>query len=111
MKRKLEPTGVCIKVKSLRKRGYDNLQEWRDAGRHVQVTRRGRVFIIGSKGEKRVYHYPQSPWANPFKVGTEYTLEESLHKFREYFVAKLGRLKLFAERSKAKKVSRRGCRV
>lgn len=51
---------------------------------NLYVGRNGRIFI-GKKEEKEIYHYKGSKWANPFKL-KEYTLEESLQKYREYLV-------------------------
>jgi hypothetical protein len=61
------PPRQCVKVKYLRKTGYDNLEEWISNPKNILCTRRGRVFI-GKKDNQKVYHYPQSEWHNPHKV-------------------------------------------
>jgi hypothetical protein len=64
------PKRQCVKVKWLRKEtGCDNLEEWLSNPKNMLCTRRGRIFI-GSQiqGNHRVYHYPQSEWANPYKL-------------------------------------------
>lgn len=62
------PERQCVKVKWLRKQTeYDNLEEWRLNPKNMLCTRHGRVFIH-KNGDKKVYHYQASEWANPFKV-------------------------------------------
>jgi hypothetical protein len=76
------PKGVCVKVIELR-REYDNLEEWMADPENVLVTRHGRVFIKEKNGEKKIFHYKGSKWANPFKLSA-YTLDESLTKYEVY---------------------------
>ena len=83
------PTGVCVKVASLRPR-YSDLEQWCKNPRHTLVTRHGRVFI-GKGDKKRVFSYPSSDWANPFKV-KEHGLEKSLELFDEYLTKKISDL-------------------
>ena len=80
------PTGVCVKVTSLRPR-YNDLEQWCRNPRHVLVTRHGRVFI-GKGDKKHVFSYPSSDWANPFKV-KEHGLEKSLELFDQYLTEKI----------------------
>ena len=62
------PKRQCVKVKYMRKdKKGDNLEEWCSDPKNELCTRRGRVFI-GSGDSKRVYHYTQSEWCNPYKV-------------------------------------------
>lgn len=80
------PRPVCLKVVELRKRGTADLREHLADPANVHICRRGRVFI-GSGSAKHVFIYPQSPWANPYKVGVkpgEYSLEESLRLYEEH---------------------------
>jgi hypothetical protein len=81
------PIGVCIKVASLRPR-YDNLSEWMYDKKNIYVGRRGRVFIKCKDGEKRIFHYSDSEWCNPFKL-KEYSLDESLKKYEILLRSKL----------------------
>jgi len=77
------PVGVCVAVKSLRPR-YKDLEQWYHTEGNVLVTRHGRVSV----GDKKVFVYPESPWANPFKL-SEYSLEDALRKFGDHLDAKL----------------------
>lgn len=69
---------VSVKVKNLRKLGYANLREWLQDDNNVYVGRGGRLFIDG-----KVFYYPGSIWANPYRL-SEYSLEESLRKYKAY---------------------------
>lgn len=77
-----DPKGVCVKVNELRPRGYNNLKEWCVHPENILVTRHGRVFITDN-GQKTIFTYKGSEWANPFKVGgcSKYSLDESLRLF------------------------------
>ena len=83
-----EPTTQCIKVESLRKiHPNNNLKEWMKNQNHLYVGRRGRIFIHKGAAEKEIFHYKESKWHNPFKVGKktgEYSLTESLQLFENY---------------------------
>ena len=61
------PNRQCVKVKYLRKINCTNLEEWVNNPNNCLCTRRGRIFIT-SGNDKRIYHYPQSEWHNPYKV-------------------------------------------
>ena len=65
------PKRQCVKAKWLRKQtGCDNLEEWMSIPGNCLCTRRGRIFIGSKKqGNLKTYHYPESEWANPYKVG------------------------------------------
>lgn len=65
------PTRQCVKAKFLRKETTcDNLEEWCDIAKNGLCTRRGRIFIGSKKqGNHKIYHYGQSEWHNPYKVG------------------------------------------
>jgi hypothetical protein len=77
-------TAVCIKVKSLRKDGYSDLEEWMKDKNNVYTGRAGRIFITDPKiKEKRIFHYKGSKWQNPYKL-KDHSLEESLRLYREY---------------------------
>ena len=78
-------TTMCIKVKELRKHGYADLEEWMGREGNEYVGRRGRIWITDPETkEKRMFHYKASKWANPFKVGKQYTLQESLFLYEEH---------------------------
>lgn len=61
-----QPKRQCVKVGELRKIGYNNLEEWIKDENNLYVGRRGRLWIT-EYGEKRIFHYPQSKWHNPYK--------------------------------------------
>lgn len=71
------PKGVCVKVDYLRP-NYSNLRDWLNAKGHVLVTRPGRIFI-----DKHIFHYPGSPWANPFKI-KDYGLNQCLELYKKH---------------------------
>lgn len=76
---------VNVKVAHIRPK-YKNLKEWTDDSNNVYIGRRGIVFVDSVR-------YPKcdSIWANPFKVGKDYTREESIRKYEEYIREKLER--------------------
>lgn len=89
-------TTQCIKIASLREESEDplmTLEKWMNDPKNVYVGRRGRIFI--GKGEsKRIFHYPDSKFANPFVVGTkegQYAVEDSLEMFEKYFYKSLAK--------------------
>lgn len=76
---------VCIKVENLRKIGYEDLEQWLGDPDNHYVGRRGRIFITDPKTkQRRIFHYPDNKWKNPYKVDNMCTLEESLKSYREY---------------------------
>ena len=72
----------CMKVKELRKIKYENLDEWLKNPNNIYVGRRGRIWITETDKSKRIFHYSESKWANPYKVTKEMSLEESLRLYR-----------------------------
>jgi hypothetical protein len=73
-------TVVNVKVKHLRAKGFDTLEEWMNADpRHVYVGRKGVLVLNG-----RRFPPQSSLWANPFKVGRDGTAEEVSVKFYEH---------------------------
>ena len=79
-------TTMCVKVDELRKKGYKALDDWMADPNNLYVGRKGRIWITEDK-EKRMFHYKQSKWANPYKVGKkpgEYPLEESLRLYKQH---------------------------
>jgi len=78
----------CVKVSHLRK-DYDdpdmNLEKWCAGPHNVLCCRRGRIFIHDKKTKtKRIYHYPQSKWHNPYKVTDEVPLKRSLRLYYKH---------------------------
>lgn len=76
---------MCIKVNKLRLQGFKDLRDWMNNSQNLYVGRHGRIFITNpTTKEKEIFHYPQSKWANPYKVGKDYTLEESIAKYHKH---------------------------
>ena len=75
----MNATKQCIKVSELRKIGYSDLEEWIGDEDNLYVGRRGRIFIHND-GNKRIFHYRDSKWCNPFSL-KKHSLEESLEKY------------------------------
>ncbi|KAI9332848.1 hypothetical protein BDR26DRAFT_869056 [Obelidium mucronatum] len=76
------PIGVCLKNPNLRRRGYNNLQEWANTPGNVLVIRAGRVrYKDPNTGELKTFGYKASPWANPYKL-SEFPIDVSLANFR-----------------------------
>ena len=93
----IPPTTQCLRVEMLRIT-YDDgmdLQMWMNPWlypNHLYVGRRGRVFIHDKDSKtSEVFHYPDSIWASPFKVGNgngKYSIDESLRLYRGWIVSK-----------------------
>ena len=62
------PIVQSVKVAQLRKIHGDSidLEKWIQIPNNLYVGRRGRVFITEGN-QKRVFHYPDSKWGNPYK--------------------------------------------
>lgn len=78
-----------VKVAHIRP-AYRNLKEWTSDEKNVYIGRRGVVFVDAVRFPKS-----DSIWANPFKVGKEYTREESIRRYEEYIREKLERENLW----------------
>lgn len=80
-------TTQCVKVDALRKKyGKDiTLEKWMKDPKNMYVGRRGRIFIKEKDGS-RIFHYRGSKWANPYKVGSEYSLEKSIELYTTYIL-------------------------
>lgn len=61
---------------------YTSLEEWTKDKGHQLLTRHGRVFV-GSGPTRHIFTYPNSKWANPFKL-SEYSLKTSLAKYEQH---------------------------
>ena len=69
MSQKKVTKASCIKVDCIRRETrYNNLEEWMNDKNNIYVGRFGRIFITYKDGTKKIYHYSQSKWANPYKV-------------------------------------------
>ena len=56
-----------------------NLQKWMADTNNVYVGRHGRIFI-----DKEVFHYPQSIFANPFKVTDDKPVKQAVEEYTTY---------------------------
>lgn len=75
---------VCnVKVKYIRPK-YDNLKEWCEDSNNVYIGRKGIVFINSERYPKQ-----DSVWANPFKVNSNTTREDVIHKYKLYIINRL----------------------
>jgi len=86
----MEVKTQCVKVGFLRK-VYKNedidLEKWINKKDCLYVGRRGRIFIKQKDGTNKIFHYKESKWANPFKVGEgegKYSLDESIEFYRNH---------------------------
>jgi hypothetical protein len=70
---------VCIKVKNLRKLGYNNVEEWLHEENNIYIGRYMRIFI----DKTRVFHIKGSKWGNPFSI-KENGLYKCLEKYKEH---------------------------
>jgi hypothetical protein len=83
------PRTECVKISELRKiYGSDiDLEKWIQMSNNLYVGRRGRLYITNKiTNKKKIFHYPQSKWANPYILNDNCTLQESLDKYREYII-------------------------
>lgn len=80
-------TSVSVKVASLRKAGYEDFEKWLEDPENVYVGRRGRIFIHGSNGSKRIFHFPGSKWQNPIVVSKTTSRQMACEKFRKALLA------------------------
>ena len=75
---------VNVKVKYIRKTGYDNLKVWMEDDQNEYIGRKGIVFIEGKR-----YPDKASIWANPYKVGKHGDIDEVLEKYEKYITEKI----------------------
>ena len=91
-----ETSVVNVKVEYIRP-VYKNLKEWVSDERNVYIGRKGVVFVekevvdekVVEKKPRERFPKTDSIWANPFKVGKEYTREESIRRYEMYIREKL----------------------
>ena len=69
---------------------YSDLEHFLADKKNVLVCRKGRVWITDKEtGKKHIFSWPNSPWANPYKVGDDRTLGEALALYEEHLDALL----------------------
>ena len=79
---------VNVKVKHIRPK-HDNLKIWCSDPKNVYIGRRGIVFVKTDGDGKERFPKQDSIFANPFKVGKNYTLDQSLEQYEEYIKKRL----------------------
>lgn len=102
---------------------YKNLADWMSKKNHVYIGRRGIVFIKPSdipsniimnsvkekvdKGEESAVRFPpkDSPWANPYKVPQDGTLQEVLAKYEKYIRGKIESKEVDLEELRGKRLA------
>lgn len=79
-------TVVNVRVAHIRRKGYENLQEWVDDPSNIYIGRAGPIFINGKRFP------PQSSiWANPFKISKKDSRTDVILMYREYIREKIVR--------------------
>ena len=81
---KIPTKTCCIAVANLRIQGFTDLEDWLNHDNNIYVGRRGRIFITDKDKTKRIFHYKESEFANPFKVSDEMPVEICLEKYKIY---------------------------
>jgi CxxC motif-containing protein len=90
----LNNSGCIVNVKAAHIRPkYNNLEEWMADSNNVYVGRHGRIFIITKsktgETEKKIYHYSQSIFHNPYVIDDEYDRNSVIDKYFHYLVNRL----------------------
>lgn len=75
---------VNCKVKYIREKGYNNLEEWMNDEHNAYIGRKGIVFINGCR-----FPTESSPFCNIYKIGRDGTRDEVIIKYRKYMINKL----------------------
>jgi hypothetical protein len=65
-----------VKVAFIRREGFQTLEEWMRDPNNVYIGRAGIVFI-----NKQRFPKEASIWANPYKVGAQYTREQAIQLY------------------------------
>jgi uncharacterized protein (UPF0335 family) len=76
----MKPDVVCLKVSNLRELGYSDLRDWLKYPENIYTGRANRIWIH-KDGEKDIFHFPGSKWANPYNLN-EYDLNTSLTMYK-----------------------------
>ena len=73
-----------VRVKFIRKNGFNNLKEWMEDEKNLYIGRKNSVIIDGSR-----FPSNSSKWCNPFKASKGYNLEQSLEKYENHIRDKI----------------------
>jgi hypothetical protein len=87
-----ETSVVCVKVDSIRKKGFHTLRDWMKNANNVYIGRRGVILLEPEGGgTKRRFPEQDSIWANPFKIDKNGTREDVIAKYEAYIREKLNK--------------------
>jgi len=76
----IPPTLINVRVTELRKRGFDNYNEWSERPNSLYI---GRYMRIG--GQSGIILIPQSKWHNPFKLSKDKNnIDEVLQQYEDH---------------------------
>jgi len=73
-----------VRVKNIKPKGYDNLQEWIEDNNNKYIGRGGIVFI-----NKERFPKGNSLFYNPFKINKNTTREEVIQQYKLYITQRL----------------------
>ena len=87
-----ETSVICVKVDSIRKKGFQNLREWMKNENNVYIGRKGVLLLEPEGGgTKRRFPEEDSIWANPFKIDKNSTREDVIAKYETYIREKIAK--------------------
>jgi hypothetical protein len=87
-----ETSVVCVKVDSIRKKGFHTLRDWMKNENNVYIGRRGVILLEPEGGgTRRRFPEQDSIWANPFKIDKNGTREDVIAKYEAYIREKLNK--------------------
>lgn len=75
---------INVRVKNIRKDGYDNLKEWMQDENNVYIGRKGIVFIDGKR-----FPPESSEFRNPYKIDQNNDRNSVLQKYKKYIIERL----------------------
>ncbi|KAG0242872.1 hypothetical protein BGW41_003272 [Actinomortierella wolfii] len=94
---------VNVKVAHIRP-AYANLKEWMRDPKNVYIGRKGVVFV-----DKVRFPPHDSIWANPFKITSQCSREESITRYEVYIRSKINNGEITAEEVASLAGKRLGC--
>lgn len=93
-----------VRVKNIRKDGYDNLREWMQNENNIYIGRKGVVFIDGTR-----YPPVSSEFCNPYKIDKNNDRNSVLKKYKKYIIERLCNEPELLEKLLAMKNKNLGC--
>jgi hypothetical protein len=95
---------VNVKVKYIREKGYNNLEDWMSDNNNIYIGRAGIVFI-----NKKRYPTKSSEFHNPFKIGKHGDRNDVLNKYKSYILDKIEKSPELLYKLKSMKGKNLGC--